>query len=444
MSGTLVRDTGPNRSSGALDDSEQHGLDVTNYLTIWLVLLYGVSAHQIIGPLGAIGTPALLVAGGGAGAWLASRFVSSIPGAKGIQPMRIALLAYLWYIFATIVVAHTRSLTDLEQTGSVREALTLLCLCGLAFLVMDGVPSLARLDELMRRLVLAGALFSLIGLIQSFLGIELVPTIPGLTANSSLDAIGARSGFNRPAATALHPIEFGVVTAALLPLALYFVIESEPGRQRKIAITASLLIGLAIPMSISRSGIVVLVAGLAFVWLGWSWRERLQGLIVGAMVIPVLWLTIPGLVGTFESMFAGAENDPSITARLERVPKIFDIIRENLWFGLGSGTYSVEDYFLVDNEFWVSTMETGVIGICLTFAVLILGAVMAITSQFHRFATARTRRLGYAIAAGIIGLGVSMFTFDAFFYHILRGTLFLLLGSAGALWRLTRSGDADG
>ncbi len=66
---------------------------------------------------------------------------------------------------------------------------------------------------------------------------------------------------------------------------------------------------------------------------------------------------------------------------------------------------------------------------------------MAITSRHHPLATPRTAHLGYAIAAGILGLTVSLFTFDALFYSVFRSTLFLLLGMAGALWRLTRGDE---
>lgn len=413
--------------------------DITGYLTIWLALLFGISANQVVGPLGAIGTPALFVAAGGALIWLCTR-VLPVERPVANQPMRVAMLAYLWYQTATIVMGHTRPLTSLEQSGSLRELFMLVSLTGVALLVVDGIDSIERLNTLLRRTVWAGAYLAGVGIGQFLLGRTLAFSIPGLAFNQAAGQVNMRSVFNRPFGTGLHPIEFSVVLAVLFPLALYLALESDSGsRRQRFAIVASVMIGLGIPLSISRSGIVALAGAFLVMMWGWSWRRRAQGLIVGAASIPVLWLTIPGLVGTFRGMFTSFDYDPSVQARLDRLPKIMDLIRERPVFGIGAGTYSVEDYFLIDNEFWVSTIETGIAGIILTYALFALGFAMAVTSRHHRHATPQTTHLGYAIAAGLMAVAISLWTFDAFFYHIFRGVLFLLLGAAGSLWRLTRT-----
>lgn len=415
-------------------------LDVTHYLTIWLVLLFGIPATQVIGPLGAIGSPALVFAGGAVVFWI---ILTATPdrtqGLVPFQPLRPVILSYVWFIFATIAMAHTRPLTMLEQTGSVREGITMVVLGGVALLVMDGVDSIERLTTLLRRMVAGGAFLAGVGLLQFFSGRRIIIELPGLSTAATRE-LGQRSIFNRPYGTSMHPIEFSVVLAAMLPLALYFALESPPGsRQRTRAFIAVGLIALSVPLSISRSGLLTVVVAMAVLMLSWGWRWRLQAMVVGVLAIPVLWLSIPGLVGTIKGMFTGVDSDPSIQARLDRVPRIMDIIRDQPWLGLGAGTFSVEDYFLVDNEFWVSTMETGIIGITFTIGLLVLAIVMAITSKHHRYATPSSVHLGFAIAASIAGLSVSIATFDAFFYHILRGMLFLLLGASGALWRLTKT-----
>lgn len=416
--------------------------DATWYLTGWLSLLFAIPANQVLGPLGAIGTPALVVAGGATLLWVASRSMPTAPRI-GVQPVRLALFVYVWYQLATIAFAHTRALTLLEQTASLREAFTLMCLSGIALLVIDGVDSLDRLETLLRRLMFAGSFLAVSGIVQFVTGRLIILRVPGLSANQAEAVVNMRSIFNRPYGTALHPIEFGVVLAVLLPVALFFVMNSEARtRQRQVAIAASAVIGLAVPLSISRSGIVSLVGVLAVLWLGWSWRQRVSASIVGVVALPALWLGIPGLVGTFRGMFTSFESDPSVQARLDRVPKIMGLIREYPLFGRGAGTYSIEDYFLVDNEFWVSTIETGIVGIASTYALFLLACGVAITSRHHRLATPRTTQMGYAIAAGVAGVAVSLWTFDAFFYQILRGVLFLLIGMSGALWRLTRGEPA--
>lgn len=412
--------------------------DSVSYLSLWLALLFGLSANQVLGPMGAVGTPAIVVALGATMLWLAGHLVPGQGMPQGIQPMRVAILLYSWYVLSTMALAFTRPLTDLEQTGTIREAIWLVSLVGVSLLVMDGVKTLDRLRTLMWRITVGAGFMAGTGILESLTGSRFLIRLPGLTFNQAASQISTRSNFNRPYATALHPIELGVVLGALFPLALHFALTSE-GRRRRVAITFSGLIGLGIPLAISRSGIVAFTAAIVVMALGWSWRRRLEALVVGCAVLPALWLGIPGLVGTFRNLFTSFDTDSSVQQRIERVPKILDVIRDHPLFGLGAGTYSVDDYFLVDNEFWVTTMEIGIIGICLTFAVVSLAALMAATSRHHPAATDESLSLGYAIAAGIIGLTVSMFTFDAFFYHILRGLLFILFGASAALWRLTRS-----
>ncbi len=412
--------------------------DATGYLTAWLVLLFVIPANQVVGPLGAIGTPALILAGGALVLWLAGRAMPSAPPI-GIHPLRIALFVYVWYLLATVAFANTRPLTPLEQSSSSREVIIVLFMAGISLAVMDNVPTLQRLETLLRRLAWSTGFLALIGVAQSMLGRRLILRVPGLRINQFTGEIATRSIFNRPFGTALHPIEFGVIVGALLPLALYFALESEPRTRRRHLLVASVaLIALAVPLSISRSAILAVLGSMAVIMLGWSPRRRAQGLVLGIMALPVLWLTIPGLLGTFRGLFTSFDTDPSVVNRLDRVPRILALIREYPVFGRGAGTFSVESYFLVDNEFWVTTIEIGIVGICLLGALLLLACVAATTSRHHPGATPSTAHMGFAIAAGIAGFAVSLWTFDAFFFNILRGTLFLLIGAAGALWRLTR------
>ena len=51
------------------------------------------------------------------------------------------------------------------------------------------------------------------------------------------------------------------------------------------------------------------------------------------------------------------------------------------------------------------------------------------------------RHLGLAFAAGLIGLSLSYATFDALGFRQAAGMTFLLLGLAGASWRLAPNLD---
>jgi hypothetical protein len=79
----------------------------------------------------------------------------------------------------------------------------------------------------------------------------------------------------------------------------------------------------------------------------------------------------------------------------------------------------------------------GIVGLALTAVLLLLGVGVALCIRSLPGADEATGHLGRSVAASIAALGISLVTFDAFHYRILTGTLFLLLGVAGALWRLT-------
>lgn len=419
--------------------------DATPYLSVLLVALFGISARQIVGPLGAIGQPALLMATGAGLLWLTTRMV--LPRGRkhrSPQPLKWALFVYVWYELATVALAHTRSLSALEQSSSARASFTVLSMVGLAVLVMDGIPSVERLHVFLRRLTLAVGFLALIGLLQFLFGGTFQIDLPLLSFNHGEIGVGSRYAFNRPMGTALHPIEFGVVLAAMLPLSLYYALEWQGGtkRQRRVSLAVALLVAFAVPLSISRSAIVAVVASFSFMWIGWGWRRRFKALIVLAMWLPMIYLTVPGLIGTFRSLFTSFGSDPSVTARVDRIPIVMQLIKQNPYFGMGAGTVTPEDDLLLDNQIWGTILATGIVGLLILLGLLVLTIVMAITSQHHVGSTDQSRLLGYAVAAAIFGFAVSFGTFDALFFRIVETTLFMLVGVTGALWRLTRDPPA--
>lgn len=412
-------------------------VDTVTLLSFWLAWLYVISARQIVGPIGALGSPAMLIALPTLALWAAAWVLPRADISRDPHPMRPALLLYLVYSVASFGVAMSRSVTPLESSGAHRALLTQVAMTGIALLVADTITNHGRLDKLLRRVVIAVTFVSIVGIVEFFVGYKFEFTVPGLTwLRGSYTT--TRSIFNRPSASTLHPIEFSVITAALLPLAIHYALYAKRLTERRHGWIYVTLIALATPLSISRSGLVALVVGLAVLVLAWNGRRRLQGLLVAAAAIPVLWATIPGLVGTLVSLFSNTDDDPSIQARINRGPRIMSHIRERPWFGLGNGTWSIEDYFLIDNEIWVTTLEMGIVGMVLTGVLLVFGSLLAIAVRELPSVDETTGHLAQAVAASIAALTVSLATFDAFHYRILTGTLFLLLGAAGALWRMHR------
>lgn len=414
-------------------------LDVTAYLTLWIVLLYGISARQVVPGFGAIGAPAMLLVLPAFLIWAAGWILPDSGLSRRRNPIRAALLTYFAYQIFSFAVASSRSLTPLETTGSIRALLTATAMAGVGLLVTDGVTQLARLTTLLRRLVHAVTFVSILGLIQFFTRQSLQFSVPGLQWNQGAAmGLAGRGEFVRPPAMMLNSLEFSVVTGALLPLAIHFALYSETVTQRRRFAVAAALIALATPLSVSRSGVVSLIVALLVLFLGWRGRRLVNGLLAVAIAVPVLWATIPGIVGTFIGLFTNTDDDISIQARTRRIPRVMELVRERPWLGLGNGTWSREDYFLLDNEVYVTTLEMGVIGITLTILLLGSAVVVALCVRGLPGVDDNTRHLALTLGASVAGLSVSLATFDAFHYRILTGTLFLLIGATGSLWHLHR------
>jgi O-antigen ligase len=155
---------------------------------------------------------------------------------------------------------------------------------------------------------------------------------------------------------------------------------------------------------------------------------------VGAVFIVFVGLTVKGLVGTLRNLFTTADNDSSVQARVDRIPKVLKLISEYPYFGRGFGRYNLENYFLLDNELQKTAIETGLVGVAVLVVFIGFVCVMAWRT---RLGDESGTLPGTALTATILGLFISSYTFDAFFYRILTGVLYLSIGLVGALYRVT-------
>jgi len=416
-------------------------VDVGSFLLVWLLALYALSARLHVPGIGSIGQPATLLGLAAGLWWTAGRVVPHLGLDHRFNPVRAAIFVYAAYMVLSFGVGSTRPLTELEQSGSLRALITLVALVSVALLAADGIADLDELTRLIRAIPTIGALFALYGIIQALTGEAHLLSPPGLVWNQdAVPGLLSRGGFVRPFATAMHPIEYAVIVASLLPLAVHFALYPRSSHDRVRAVTEVTVLVLAMPFSLSRTAVVCAVGGLVVLAFGWSWRRRLNTLVVSLVGLPILAAIVPGLFGFMVELFAGAESDPSVTSRIDRIPRITELIRERPWLGWGHGTYSVEDFFLIDNQLWVTLISSGIIGLALTLTLPLIAGMAAIwPSEMLEECDPSVRHMGRAIAAAIAALMVSTATFTAFSYRILLFTLFLLVGCAGAFHRLTRS-----
>ena len=417
--------------------------DAVAVLTIYLVALFGINARWVIPGTGAIGTPAMVIAIVAAWWWWISRANPNLSSDADPNPIRVILLGYLWFIALSWGFSRLRLLSMLEVNGSNRALLTAIGLTGVALVVSDGVRSRSRLETLLKRVVVGGAAISMVGLLQFFTDIDLVAALhlPGLAPHGeAIQALATRADFSRAEGTALHSIEFSAVLAMILPLAIHFAMNGDDPRERRRYAVMTGLIGIGVPLSVSRTGLVALVVALLIAAIAWNSRQRITGLVMAGLGALAMGVAVPGLVGTFKWLIFGASEDPSVTARLDRVPRVMEQVSERPWLGWGVGTFSPDEDFLLDNQYFGTLIETGVVGLLVVVA-LFLTAMTLCYLTFRRSRDDDTRRLAMAVMAGIAVLPVVMYLFDAFFYSILMGVSFILIGSAGALWRFALRDD---
>jgi O-Antigen ligase len=412
--------------------TENPGFGASRFLALYVALLFVIPARLIVPGTGALGAPATLVSLVAFGWWIAATIIGDREFVAR-NPVRTALFAYLAVVLASWTLGKTRPLTPIEASSSDRALLTTFGLAGIALVVLDGLRTRDEVLRLIDWIIRCSMVMVFVGLVQFFFKRDLTSwlELPGLQLNTDeRTVISARSIFNRPHGTTLHAIEYGVVSAALIPLA-YWLARLRRTPRAYLPVVA---LSFAAMTSISRSAVLAAaVVGLVVV-LGSSWQQRGVILLCSSVFVVVVGTLVNGLVGTLRSLFTSADTDPSVQARIDRVPRVLEMISEHPWFGRGYGTYTLEDDFLLDNEIQRSAIEMGFVGV----AILILFIGFVATMAWRtRFGGESGRLLGTALAATMLGLFVSSYTFDAFYYRILMGVLFLCVGITGAMYRLT-------
>jgi len=220
-----------------------------------------------------------------------------------------------------------------------------------------------------------------------------------------------------------------------LALALRRALAAGPHRRAWVFVT--ILLGAALPMSLSRSGI--LAAGVALLLMASMWSAR-QRLVVASSALALtvaLRGVVPGLVGTITSLFASAGTDPSIQGRTDDYSVVGTYIGSSPWVGRGFGTFLPSEHFFVDNQYLGTLVEAGVVGLLAVVALLAVPALAAratdravrVAHPGHRDETSRT------LMAVVVASAAAFATFDALGFPMFTGVLFVLLGCIAALRR---------
>lgn len=406
---------------------------------VYLGLLLLLPARLVLPGLGGEGRPAVLLGLGLLLWWGLTRLIPGLaPG--GSQPVRWILVALVVTTLWSYALAFDRGLLPLEARSADRGLLRLGSHLGVALVLADGLRNRVELDKVLGVLTGFAGFTAAVGVLQ-FYGLDLAPylRVPGLVYNSELVGLGLRGGpgFSRVYGTQQHSIEFGVILAMILPIAVHRALfaRSRSSSQRRWGLVA--LIASAIPFAISRAGFLGLLAGFIVLSVVWPRRLRLRAYLLAAAGLVVFRGVVPGVLGTIRSAFLNYENDPSIINRRADYAASASYVADRPWFGRGPSTFVPEQYRVLDNQLLLSLLEVGVAGTTAVLAVF-LGAY-ALGRSVRRHAVLQDdAHLGQALAASAAVALVASFTFDSLGFPTFAGITFSLLGLSGALWRISR------
>jgi polysaccharide biosynthesis protein PslJ len=409
--------------------------DAVGPLTLYIVLLVAIPSRLIFAPLGGAGSPAQ-VFGIILGFWWVALWLRDLrSGSTDAEPVRGAMLIFVGAVLASYIAATIRPTDSTEMRAADMGMLSVCAWLGVLLTLSDRIPTFERLDILLRRLVVAGGCLAALGIAQFITKQPFTNyvQVPGLSANNALVSISDRSGLTRPAGTALHPIEFGVVLTMILPFALHYAL-SDTHRSGPRRWWPAFAIAVALPIAISRSAIVGMIIGLAFLLPTWPRAVRRRAYVAFVALGGLLYVTIPGLLGTLTGLFTGIGSDSSAQSRTGSYMLAGEFISHSPIFGRGFATF-LPAYRILDNQYLGVLIDMGFVGLT---ALLILFATGIRTARVvrHKSTDPRTRQLAQATAASIAAVSCGYALFDAFSFPMVAGMTFFVVGIAGSLNRI--------
>ncbi|NUT98333.1 MAG: O-antigen ligase family protein, partial [Saccharothrix sp.] len=340
--------------------------DGATLVCVYLLALLIIPARLVLSFVPMTLPPALVVALLLGVLWLSAQMVDTLGMGKGRNLVRTAIGLYLAAHLATYAVATRRWLPTDELTVADSSIVRITATIALAVFICDAVRTRERLDKVLRLILVCAAVIAFVGLVQFGLGVDLASyvSIPGLRAQENGYAVmESRSIFRRPTGTTNHPIEYGLICAMAVPLGAHFVFRArDEGTPYVRWLVCLALCGLGAMTALSRTAILgMTVAGIIMV-ITLPRRQRITAALVGGGFFLGAAVAVPGLFGTLRGMFSNIEDDPSVKARTADYAAASEQIDLNPLLGRGFGTFLPTKYTILDNQFLLTLIENGYLG----------------------------------------------------------------------------------
>jgi O-antigen ligase len=420
-------------------------IDAAGLLSLMVFLLYALPAQLIVPELTYAGRPALLVAFALWCWWLLARLNHRLV-MLGPQPMRWVVLFYLMATLLAYLAGTLRGLPILESNAQNFNLIITLEFLGVVLMAADGIPNWQRLNGVLRVYIWAGGFMALVAFIQviSKVNIAMYIKLPGTQVLGEIADFQNRgdAGFFRVAGTATHYIEFSTVMAMAVPFAIHFARFATSKRARVAAAVVAVMMTAAIPMAISRTGVIALITAVVVMFVAaWNWRTRYNVMLVGIAVVGALTVLKPGLLGTLKAMFTSFDEDPSISGRTDDYTIVSHYFAQRPWLGRGPGTLIPDLYLILDNQWLLTLVTGGIIGVA-AFAALHLVSLTLAWIALKRADRPEDKHLCAALISTVVISMLVSATFDTLSFTTFSFTLALCCGISGAVWRFTHPARA--
>jgi hypothetical protein len=406
-------------------------------LQVFILTAFLLPSDTVIRVVGAEGYVASLVAMMLFLAWVVTAIFGYHDPVHTRYPVRGAL-GLLWITsLLSYAVAPFYGPNETQRLSADRWIMIWIGMSGVILMASEHVRAALDIFRVVRTLVWGATLSGLVAVLQFWFHWDLKPylrmVLVGFTHDASYSGFQARDALMRVSGTANHPIELGVIAGMLLPLAIWLgLYDTERSMTRRWLPVA--VIGMCIPMSVSRSAILAVAVSIGVFTILLPTVQRAWMTAFLPVGVVAIFATTPGYLRTIFNSFAGSSTDPSVTNRLNNYPRVTAALRQAPWLGRGGGTDLPPDATkILDNQYLKSAIELGSLGLfalCLYFFVPAIAALVA----RRRYADERFRGLCAAIAGACLAAGIGSYTFDAFSFAQFASVDAVVVGLSGACW----------
>lgn len=425
----------------------------TPWLLASLCLLVGLLPSYSVppGPLKSNGSPATLIAVVLFGLVLLSfALVRRTAATRTLRPGVVIILVYFLLDLAVYGIGLSHTDGAMVEASKTRAIIRLAAMVGIALYAITRVET-ARQRSIVLGCLATGLTFAcFVAVLQNATNVDLHLLFqpPGFVVNTAdqgrgadLETLTERFGSRRAIGTAAHPIELSVMAAVTVPLTIHFGRFATRRPVRWLSWLACAVALVALPASVSRSGVLALAAAL----LIYIWTFKVRQLANAALVAGVgvlLEITLfPNNTQALWNTIVNARDDASVIERTQNIATVSKTFHDHPLFGIGLGGTPPAQYGYLDNEWLQALVQGGALG-ALAMIVLAVGGIFGMSAARRAAGNARERDLAYAIGAMWFGMFASSFTFDLFSYLQATSIFAVLYGLLWSNYAVTLPGQA--